>query len=96
MGNLIQELCFIDKSKLRIPPTITSNHIKDQTLHLAWITRRFIGDTWIRVSRSPQTYNITITDNDQVHNFETTAGENKIEIDVSQMNLSDQYLVDIV
>ena len=96
VGNLIQELCFIDKSKLRIPPTITSNHIKDQTLHLAWITRRFISDTWIRVSRSPQTYNITITDNDQVHNFVTTLGENKIEIDISQMNLSDQYLVDIV
>ena len=96
IGSEVSEICFSNQANLPSKPVVISNYIKDSTLYLGWIRRNFKIDMWYRKGKGNSGFSIEVKAKDQTLNFTTTPEINKIEIDISALDISAGYKVDIM
>ena len=77
-------------------PILISNYINDSTLYLSWIRRNFKIDMWHRDAKENLDFSIEIIAKDQVLNFTISSAINQMEIDISTLDISDGWKVDII
>ncbi len=84
--------CAFDYS---IPLTVL-NYVEGSKLHLQWINRNFNFDSWMRGVGRLKDFSIKLTAKSQVLNFTAAPITNQIEIDISEVDISEGYKIDIV
>jgi len=96
IGSSVCEICFTNKANLPSKPIIISSYIEGSTLYLGFLGRNFKTDLWHRAEKENLGFSIEVKAKDQVLNFMTVPEIDKIEIDISALDISDGYKVDIV
>jgi hypothetical protein len=96
VGSSVFEICFANQANLPSKPVVISNYIKGSTLYLGFLRRNFKTDLWHRAEKENLGFSIEVKAKDQVLNFMTAPEIDKIEIDISALDISDGYKVDIV
>lgn len=91
-----QDIQFMDQASMPIRALIIRNELKNNNLYLNWVSRNFRSDGWSRVITFPAGFCINVIDQGRVHKFTSSAGTNKIVLDVSALTLSSAYKVDII
>jgi hypothetical protein len=59
-------------------------------------TRNFNLDSWIRVVDRLKDFSIKLTANSRVHNFIAASDAHQIEINISDVDISEGYKIDII
>ena len=77
-------------------PLTVSNYVEGAKLRLCWVTRNFNLDSWIRVVDRLKDFSIKLTANSRVHNFIAASDAHQIEINISDVDISEGYRIDII
>jgi hypothetical protein len=65
-------------------------------MYLHWINRNFKSDSWIRGIVRLKDFSIKLTANSRVHNFIAASDAHQIEINISDVDISEGYKIDII
>ncbi len=97
LGSVTQEICFMNQANKLSKPIIISNYLTDSKVHLSWISRNFNSDNWHQGIARVADFSIVLTAKNQIRNFTSPlqVGINNIALDVSDLDISEGYIVDI-
>jgi len=96
IGSIAEEVNFTNCACHHSIPLTVSNYVEGSKLRLCWVTRNFNLDSWIRVVDRLKDFSIKLTAKSQVLNFTASPDANQIEIDISDVDISEGYKIDII
>ncbi|WPX99078.1 Putative phage tail domain-containing protein [Candidatus Megaera polyxenophila] len=96
IGSIVEEVHFTNCTCHHSRPLTVLNYVEGSKLHLQWINRNFNFDSWMRGVGRLKDFSIKLTAKSQVLNFTAAPITNQIEIDISEVDISDGYKIDII
>lgn len=94
-NNIEKIIDFQNKSQSKLKPYIVSSTINQNILHINWIDRTNAKDTWTLESISPnKIFKVKLISGNQTHEY--TAETNEIKINISQLELSANFEINII
>jgi hypothetical protein len=96
IGSIVEEVNFTNCACHHSIPLTVSNYVEGLKLHLHWINRNFKSDSWTRGIVRLKDFSIKLTAKSQVLNFTAASDAHQIEINISDVNISEGYKIDII
>ncbi|MCP5377672.1 MAG: glycoside hydrolase TIM-barrel-like domain-containing protein [Rickettsiaceae bacterium] len=96
IGSIVEEVHFTNCAFHYSIPLTVLNYVEGSKLHLQWINRNFNFDSWMRGVGRLKDFSIKLTAKSQVLNFTAAPITNQIEIDISEVDISEGYKIDII
>lgn len=93
--NIEKIIDFQDRSQEKLKPYIVSSTFNEDILNIKWIDRTNSKEIWTLESIiSDKTYKITLVSENE--SYEYTADTNEIKIDISELELSVNFKINII
>ncbi|MCC8460777.1 MAG: hypothetical protein LN545_02080 [Candidatus Megaira endosymbiont of Carteria cerasiformis] len=96
IGSIAEEVNFTNCACHHSIPLTVSNYVEGSKMYLHWINRNFKSDSWIRGIVRLKDFSIKLTANSRVHNFIAASDAHQIEINISDVDISEGYKIDII
>jgi hypothetical protein len=93
--NIEKIIRFKNNSQSELKPFIIYNKTISNILHIKWVRRTKSRDAWVvKTEKTAKSWKIIITSNKDSYEYKTN--NNEIKIDISNLNLSDGYKINIM
>ena len=94
-SNIEKIIDFQDRSQGKLKPYIVSSNINQEILHIKWIDRINAKETWeLESINSNKIYKVKLISGSESHEY--TAETNEIKINISQLELSANFEINII